>query len=234
MRSLALAIFPFLTFTAASEWLDLEPRSSGHFNCMGRLDAKKIANNFRDLINLEFNTTLARVSMTPNFHDYSDGVNELVNAGCPGPNTLGEATFSSREEFIMGQSTQPPIPFQILNLWHTCTSVHLRWRSSAPGPIHPELPVTGLVAIDTVPNPDGSNCEQPWLMETVYSEFNSGAWLTDLGNFTASCTKAGTPKKPNVMMKAKEACDEVETESNVQSNVQSNSTLSTVAYARAT
>ena len=141
---------------------------------------------------------LATEALAIDFHDYSDGVNELINAGCSGPNTLGDATFDSRTAFINGQKTQPPIPFEILNLWHTCSTVIMRWRSSAPGHVKPEQIVTGIVVIETVQNSD-STSSQPWLMETVYSEFNSGAWLYDLGNFTASCTAAGLPKNGNQM-----------------------------------
>jgi hypothetical protein len=88
----------------------------------------------------------------------------------------------------------------------------MRWRSSAPGNVKPELLVTGIVAIETEPNDDTSS-EQPWLMKTVYSEFNSGAWLSDLGNFTAMCTADGLPKKPNNMMKVHDACADVTTSS---------------------
>jgi hypothetical protein len=189
----ALALFTLSTIAAPAPSTGTNSQST----CMTEADAKKVANNFKDLINLDFNKTLAREALCEDFHDYSDGVNELINAGCKGPNTLGEATFSSRTEFINGQSTQPPIPFDILNLWHTCSTVIMRWRSSAPGHVKPEQLVTGIVVIETTPNPDASST-QPFLMETVYSEFNSGAWLYDLGNFTASCTAAGLPKKANV------------------------------------
>ena len=62
--------------------------------------------------------------------------------------------------------------------------------------VKPEQLVTGIVVIEAVANTDTS-VSQPWLMETVYSEFNSGAWLYDLGNFTPSCTAAGLPKSGN-------------------------------------
>lgn len=32
---------------------------------------------------------------------------------------------------------------------------------------------------------------EPWIINTVYSEFNSGAWLYDLGIFVPTCD-AGT------------------------------------------
>lgn len=194
MRSSILSTAALLTLAAAAPTLSVRDSS-----CMSEAEARQVANNFKDLINLDFNKTLAREALVEDFHDYSDGVNELVNAGCKGPNTLGEATFSSRTDFINGQSTQPPIPFTILNLWNTCSTVIMRWRSSAPGNIKPEQIVTGIVVIDTVADSDTS-ASQPWLMQTVYSEFNSGAWLYDLGNFTASCTAAGLPKKANNMM----------------------------------
>ena len=198
MRSSLFSTIALLTLSAIAAPA-LSTRGDSSSTCLTDSEAQKVANNFKDLINLEFNKTLAREALCEDFHDYSDGVNELINAGCRGPNTLGEATFNSRTEFINGQSTQPPIPFQILNLWHSCTEVILRWRSSAPGHVNPEQLVTGIVVIETVQNSDSSS-DQPWLMETVYSEFNSGAWLYDLGNFTASCTAAGLPKKGNGMM----------------------------------
>ncbi len=103
----SLALLALGTFASAESWLNPKPRSSA---CMSNSEARKVAQNFKDLINLPFNTTLAEEAMVPTFQDFSDGVNELINAGCPGPNTLGEATFRSREEFVKGQGTQAPIP----------------------------------------------------------------------------------------------------------------------------
>ena len=51
--------------------------------CMTNADASQVATAFADLIRLPFNTTLAKAFMTPDFHDYSDSVNELINSGCP-------------------------------------------------------------------------------------------------------------------------------------------------------
>lgn len=195
MRSSFLSTVALFTLSATAV-PSLYPRSNSSSTCLTTADANKVANNFRDLIALPFSTSLATEALCADFQDYSDSVNELINAGCRGPNTLGDATFGSRTAFIDGQKHQPPIPFQILNIWNTCTEVIMRWRSSSPGSVNPEQIVTGIVVIETVPNSDSSS-SQPWLMETVYSEFNSGAWLYDIGNFTASCTAAGLPKKPN-------------------------------------
>lgn len=64
----------------------------------------------------------------------------------------------------------------------------MRWRTSAPGPVTPEQPVTGIVVMETEPNTGSGSDSQPWLMKRVYSEFNSGAWLYDVGNGTAGCS----------------------------------------------
>jgi len=157
--------------------------------CMTKKDASRVAGNFRALIHDTFNTTLAKTAMTTDFTDYSDSVNELINNGCPnGPATLGTPTFTSRKAFIAGQSGQPPIGFRILNLWNTCDTVIIRWKSPAPGTVDPEQQVTGIIVIETKQNVQAKPIE-PFLIQTVYSEFNSGAWLYDLGIFVPSnCT----------------------------------------------
>lgn len=44
--------------------------------------------------------------------------------------------------------------------------------------------VTAFIAIETVRATRGA---ETWLINTVYSEFNSGAWLVDLGVFQPIC-----------------------------------------------
>jgi hypothetical protein len=66
--------------------------------------------------------------------------------------------------------------------------------------------------MDTTPNPD-KTAQEPWLMRRVFSEFNSGAWLTDIGNFTAACTAGGLPKKPNKKMQIHDACSDMKSTS---------------------
>jgi hypothetical protein len=179
-----MRFFAFLagvTAAAAAAVATLEERTFQV--CLLDNDATKLANNFKSLI-LAYSKANAEAFLTQDFVDYSDSVNELINNGCPnGPAKLGLPTFTSRAAFEAGQSGQPSIPFEILNIWHGCTDVALRWRSSAPGFVQPEQPVTGIIVLEVVPN--GILSAQPWLIKTVYSEFNSGAWLYDL-NITSS------------------------------------------------
>ena len=98
---------------------------------------------------------------------------------------LGQATFTSRAAFMAGQGSQADIPFDILNVWHTCDTVVLRWRTTvAPGA--PEF-VTGIIVLETTYQ---KSTTEPYLINTVYSEFNSGAWLVDLGTFVPSCSSS--------------------------------------------
>ncbi|KAJ4349451.1 uncharacterized protein N0V89_008066 [Didymosphaeria variabile] len=153
--------------------------------CLTEAAANRVANNFRSTIT-DYSTALAARVLSANFIDYSDGVNELINNGCPnGPKPLGNATFSSLADFQAGQASQPPIPFEILKIWYNCDTVIMRWRSVAPGFVQPEEPVTGIIVLET----SCSKGKEPFLIDTVYSEFNSGAWLYDLGIFKpTNCT----------------------------------------------
>lgn len=48
----------------------------------------------------------------------------------------------------------------------------MRWRSEQS-----PSSVTGILVLETVYQ------NNAWLIQTVYSEFNSGAWLVNLGTF---------------------------------------------------
>ncbi|CAK3955362.1 Hypothetical predicted protein [Lecanosticta acicola] len=147
-------------------------------SCMSDDDAQQVADNFAQSIS-DYSDSLADSAFTTDFHDYSDSVIELMDNGCPNsPTALGSATFDSLAAFKAGQSAQAPIPFQQLNLWHTCDAVTLRWVSSGTGQ-EPEQ-VTGIIVLETVYQ------SGTWLIQTVYSEFNSGAWLVNLGVFKPS------------------------------------------------
>ena len=172
--------------------------------CMSADEANQVALNFNHLISA-YSEELANASLTVGFEDYSDSVISLIDAGCAGPlpvrpinnpsashitadlffPQLGTATFSSRAAFIAGQGNQPDIPFDQLNVWYNCDTVILRWRTTLNFTTPAAEFVTGIIVLETTAAPGGA---QPWLINTVYSEFNSGAWLVDLGTFVPNCT----------------------------------------------
>jgi hypothetical protein len=58
--------------------------------------------------------------------------------------------------------------------------------------------VTGIIVMETKYQKSTS---EPFLIKTVYSEFNSGAWLVDLNVFTPSCSssKRSVAELPRIM-----------------------------------
>ncbi|KAK5119959.1 hypothetical protein LTR85_007035 [Meristemomyces frigidus] len=158
--------------------------------CMRDAQANTVAKNFEALISAYTNAT-ANAVMTADVVDYSDSVISLMDSACPTSApagsplpfvALGTATFDSRSDFEAGQGGQPNITFELLNVWHNCDTVTLRWRSSTPNP-GPAAPatqeqVTGIVVLETKFN--GWQSAQPFLIQSIFSEFNSGAWLYDL------------------------------------------------------
>ena len=173
------------------------PAKRGYDNCLSAAEATVVANNFRATIAEPFSASFVRSTFTVDFEDFSDSVNELINAGCPTGNaTLGAATFPSRKAFITGQGGQAPILFTILDIWYNCNTVIMRWTTPYPGSGPTALAtsaqeeVTGIIVLEVVCNErnDGSAATNPWLINRTYSEFNSGAWLYDLGIFTPTCS----------------------------------------------
>jgi len=146
--------------------------------CMSQADAQQVATNFGVLLT-DYTVDLANAALTESFDDYTSSVATLIDAGCTGPQSLTEVTFPGRDAFIAAQGSQPAIPFEQLNIWYNCDTVFLRWRTA----LTPEF-VTGIAVMETTAAPSGS--EYPWLINTLYSEFNVGAWLVDIGTFTPS------------------------------------------------
>jgi hypothetical protein len=94
---------------------------------------------------------------------------------------LGQLTFSSKQEFLDGQGDQPPVPFDILNTWHTCDTVFVRWLSKQ----EPDQ-VQGVTILTATPAREGEGGGfgagvQKYQVTKAVAEFNSAAWLVNLG-----------------------------------------------------
>jgi len=194
MRSTIIAAAMAVGALASPTFPVLQKRDCND-TCMTYDQATVVANNFKTLIS-NYSNAAADSYLTEDFTDYSDGVTELINSGCQGPQTLGAATFDSRAAFEAGQGGQPNIPFEILNMWYACEGpVVIRWRSAQT----PEI-ITGNIVMEVTRS---SSSSEPWLINTVYSEFNSGAWLVNLGVFKPNCTADGNSAAGPVGKKAK-------------------------------
>ncbi|KAK3709288.1 hypothetical protein LTR37_011026 [Vermiconidia calcicola] len=178
-------------------------------SCMTRADAERVAKNFEVLQDETFNQTLAEEAVSPEFIDYNDSINTLINQGCPiGPKPLGSPTFASRAEYFAAAQNQQPTPYDTLNLWYNCDTVTVRWRARKPygkkfavegglvTGVKPQVDVVGIVVIETRPNPDTTS-EEHFQFTAIYSEFNSFAWGYDLGLWESElCNAQGEAPPP--------------------------------------
>jgi hypothetical protein len=112
----------------------------------------------------------------PGLQDFSDSINYI--GGFP----LGQVTFPSAQAYEAGQGAQPPIGFTVLNpgAIYTCDGyITLRWKGDVGSKQLPANGITILKAIkvgnDNVVGPTG------YQLSEIYTEFNSAAWITDLG-----------------------------------------------------
>lgn len=172
----ALSSLTLLSLAAAGTLA--APTSS---QCMTDDQANVVAEKYGDLI-AAYTEELADAILTPDFTDWSESVNTLINT-CPQGDAaktlpLPAATFNNREQFEIGQGQQPPINFKQLQLWNACNSVIIRWETTNTANITDVKPVIGLIVMDTVKAPAGS--QYPFLITRVFSEFDAGAWLQNL------------------------------------------------------
>lgn len=66
--------------------------STAAAHCLTETSARRVAENFRSTV-ADYSPELADRVFSVNFTDYADGVNELMNNGCPnGPKPLGSVS----------------------------------------------------------------------------------------------------------------------------------------------
>ncbi|KAF1818061.1 uncharacterized protein K489DRAFT_298998, partial [Dissoconium aciculare CBS 342.82] len=149
--------------------------------CLTQTNAQAGAEIFRQLIQ-NYTNTLALEALTDDFVDYSSAVNLIRNRGNEGPIKVNGVSFDGRPQFMAAQGSQPQIPFDTLNVFWGCDHVAMRWQTlrSANGQKteRSRIPVVGNAILHTVP--DNSN-SYGFRIKTLYSEFNAGAWMLNLG-----------------------------------------------------
>jgi len=90
--------------------------SIANANCLNYREANTLANDFGRLIS-DYSNQLANQILTPNYVDYSESVNTLIDNGGTTPQALLGPTFSSRAGFESASAQQPAVPFTVKNLW---------------------------------------------------------------------------------------------------------------------
>lgn len=161
---------------------NVDKRSAGY--CLSDADAQQVATNYANLIQLVSGwEDIANAALSEQFTDYSESVNTLIDSCPQGSKALTlpllSASFTNRTTFIGGQGQQAPINFNQLNIWHSCDTVVIRWETTnTVTNITNVRPVVGMITLETCPAPAGN--AYPYYIDTVYSEFDAGAWLQNL------------------------------------------------------
>ncbi|KAI4724965.1 hypothetical protein E4T49_07281 [Aureobasidium sp. EXF-10728] len=180
MRAFVLAAFVALAVAHPSVPAPPPPPSPPSATCISAPDASLIATNFGSTIS-NYTKAVAVQLFTNNFTDQSDGVLTLMNEPGLQASDLGKLTFASKADFLAAQGAQPNVPFEILNLWNTCNTVIIRWLSAqTPYPVQGISVATVQTAIKGQGGGFGVG-PQKWQINNIVAEFNSGAWLGNLG-----------------------------------------------------
>lgn len=130
----------------------------------------------------DYSQDVAEALLAANFQDTSDSINFLEGA------PLGSTTFPSKQAFEEGQSEQPAIPsFTVLNIDAiTCEGV-VAWRWLA------ELGQDEVKGINIFyATKTGEGNYGGWQISQNFSEFNSAAWVVDIGGTCAAPAPAPT------------------------------------------
>ena len=144
--------------------------------CLLKSDATTLTNNFGKLVT-SYSQKLANQTLATNFIDYSESVNSLEDNGGDAPVALLGQTFSSRAAFESASASQPSIPFAVKQLWYTCDTITARWESDQS-----PKPVVGISVFHTVLAPIGQSAPGTlYQIDEIWGEFDSAAWLTNLG-----------------------------------------------------
>jgi hypothetical protein len=169
----ASKIFAALALSAISSAIPSSLRTKGQESCLDENAASYLVNSFADLLTntgANFNTALANAILADDFTDTSDSINFL--AGIP----EGSVTFPSKAAFIAGQGSQPPIGFTVLSIDAvTCNTIAFRWIATVG------LMKSPVKGIDIFYTSNSEGRYDTFQIESIFSEFNSAAWVLDIG-----------------------------------------------------
>jgi hypothetical protein len=175
-------------------------KGKGDDQCLTDEDATEVASVFQQLIQ-GYTLELTEEALTVDFVDWSSAVNIIRNRGGEGPNVVNAVTFTSREQFSANHGKQPNIPFETLNVFHGCNHTSVRWQTlrSGNGQVNEQaaIPVVGTAILETIPDSENS---YGWRIKTLFSEFNTAAWLVNNGVFTPNSTLTPPPAKRDLGM----------------------------------
>src|SRR5271155_3750096 len=92
-----------ISLAADKRWQSFRDYNPGMTNCLQDTDVNHLVTGFALLVNSTFDPNLSADILNVDFTDYSDSINILAGQE---PGTL---TFSSLQQFDVGQSNQPTV-----------------------------------------------------------------------------------------------------------------------------
>jgi len=122
-----------------------------------------------------YNAATAENLLYPGLIDYSGSI-QLLAAG-----NVNDPIFTSAAAYEAGQSQLPAIGFQILDTASiTCDgTIALRWVASVG---LQTLPVHGITILKSIQvGTESAVGPNGWQLKEINTEFNSAAWLADIG-----------------------------------------------------
>ncbi|KAL1877940.1 hypothetical protein Daus18300_002294 [Diaporthe australafricana] len=113
----------------------------------------------------DFNST-AEAILSDKFQVFSDSILTLSQR------PFGQPAYPSKQAYIDSQAQTPPLPVvTTLGTFYTCDKISWRWQATGIG--SNQFEINGIINFETNP--------QTVQIDTVYSEFNTGAFQADLG-----------------------------------------------------
>lgn len=193
------ALLALLSFAEISLAVPSASEHHHHRQCLDRSAATYLARSYGSLIS-NYSLPAASALLTANFTDYSESVNTLINSCPQGGVSLNlpllAPTFTSLAQFEAAQGNQPSINFELLNLWHSCSEVIIRWMTTNTANAsdvrdgYVVKPVVGLIVLETVLVDGEGEAEGdhgaaigrafPRKIDRVFSELDAAAWLQNL------------------------------------------------------
>lgn len=146
--------------------------------CLTQDVATQIVSQFDSLLTNYSNNTANNI-LANDFSYTSDSTNFL--AGIP----LGSTTFPSKAAFEASQSQQANIELSVIAIDAvTCNVIAYRWNAGVASHKDPVKGINILYAEFVGSDPDAVG-PKGWQVGKAYSEFNSAAWVIDIGG---TCT----------------------------------------------
>ena len=122
MRFSTYATTALFALTASADLISIINTALSGTHCLTSTDATTLATNFGQLVS-GYSEKLANQTLAPNFQDYSESVNSLIDNGGTAPVALLGQTFASRAAFEALSAQQPAVPFALKNVWYTCDTM---------------------------------------------------------------------------------------------------------------